>query len=630
MLAVLAALSFVSSTPDDFADNDHDGLLDRWETNGVGPIDPQKYDCKPGRADVFIVFARFSDVTVDEIKPTVDKIAAYFASLPYKNPDGSTGLHLIPVFPPALDKQYDGKSYTELYKVAMPPEWRGLAHGVMVGKSKGGGGQTNRADWCGTGNNFPTIIHELGHQFGLGHNPPAGTGSPFHTSFMNYDYSYQFDNDPNKIHYSNGQFADMAMKENDLHENVDHSAAELHFLTQRPYYFKVKDLGNGKASVDWNRNGVFGETHVRADINDGYSQSASDEVELDYAAGSPTLVSTGKTLLAVYPAAPSSADPKAVDATELTSESPGRILVQAVEDHKVAKPVEVASSGVIGEISACWSKGRLWIAYPTKSSLTVARLNFDGKTFGTPDIREFKLPGQVPALVDTPSGPLLLAYNPADQTVSFTSADQESPVASLPGFTSQSPVSAVWNSIKNCLAVAGTNRVESRDNRAFIQEFTLKEGTATPAKLTWVEGPKGSFATLRTPRVLFDAGKDRGPQGAYLVYVHGKTKNPDDNGLTYVSRQIQDPSLSDGWRTKMMINEWSYTNSVCGVALHNNDIAYAVRFNTYVPHNHVRIWLQASGIENRLVTDFDEVGHIFNVGLQNSLQQVRAELRRKS
>ncbi|MGI8924423.1 MAG: reprolysin-like metallopeptidase [Fimbriimonadales bacterium] len=40
---------------------------------------------------------------------------------------------------------------------------------MLLDSNTGGGGQANRPDWAGCSNNWWTIAHELGHQFGLDH-----------------------------------------------------------------------------------------------------------------------------------------------------------------------------------------------------------------------------------------------------------------------------------------------------------------------------------------------------------------------------------------------------------------------------------------------------------------------------
>ncbi|MEQ1934629.1 MAG: M12 family metallo-peptidase, partial [Fimbriimonadaceae bacterium] len=223
-----------------FVDSDLDGLYDHWETDGFGPITPAEPDCKPGRSDVFIVFRMRSTMTQAKIQATIDRVRRFYAELPYTNPDGSKGLNMIPIVPPVMPKDTDGKDYKQLYNQGMPEEWRGLAHGILVDDSPGGGGQCNRPDWCGTGYNWMTMVHEVGHQFGLPHDPMgARTGSPFHPSLMNYDYSYQLGGKGEAIQYSHGKFVKLRMKETDLNEVVPFPLPDVQFLTSRPYYFKA-------------------------------------------------------------------------------------------------------------------------------------------------------------------------------------------------------------------------------------------------------------------------------------------------------------------------------------------------------------------------------------------------------
>lgn len=620
MLSLIATLALASQTPSRYIDIDNDGLLDYWETEGFGPIDPKAHGCSPNRSDVFIVFRIRSTVDQAKIQPTIDRMKKFFGELPYKNPDGSTGLNMIAIVPPAMPKETDDKGYIELYEQAMPKEWRGLAHGILVSDSPGGGGQANRPDWCGTGYNWATMVHELGHQFGLPHDPRgARTGSPFHPSLMNYDYSYQLGGKGEAIMYSDGRFAKIRMKETALDETLPFPSAEVDFLSKRPYYFKVKPIDETKTAVDWNRNGIFGEKRVRADINDGYSAALRGNVRLERSAGAIAMVALGDSLAVVYPELEKAEATKGYDGHSLSKEKPGRLQVQLITGGKADKAQTLVKDGVIGDASVIVSKGQLVIAYPVQGGYRIGTFKSGKDGFALVSSQDRTGPA-IPTIAATPHGIESIEWLPESGTVRFQD---------LPSMTSAQPVGAVWNGRLNCLAIATVEPQAEKANRLRIHHLAPE---TTGTKMTWkvidsfwVEGEKGGAAASGRPQIVFDSGADRGPKGGYNIYFKGNYKEPNHVGLNYISRQIADPDLGGGWRTKMMGNEWAFSRSVCAVAPYKGDIAYAYRWSGGEEDGRILVSLEASGIENEWVTDFDEVGFIFKHGLSDSLRSVQKE-----
>lgn len=621
--ALLCASVIVPQGTSSFADTDHDGLIDMWETVGIGPLNPQELGCKPNHTDVIIVFRMRSMMTQATIQPTIDRLKKYFAGLSNKNLDGTTGVNMIAVVPPPMPKETDGKGYIELYNQAMPVEWRGLAHGVLVDNSGGGGGQSNRPDWAGCGYNWHTMAHELGHQFGLPHEPRgASTGSPFHPSMMNYDYSYQLNGNGEDITYSDGRFIKMAMKENDLNEVAPFPISELAFLSNRPYYFKLKKLTETTTAVDWNRNGIFGEKHVRADVNDGYSAAYRDTIVLPRAAGAASLASMGKSLAVVYPAFGQPTDFEKYELAMPSVAKPAALHAVVITNHKQSTPQTIAANDVTGDPSTLFFKNRLWLAYPSSRGYIVRSFASHPNGFEEVTTDQVRKPGSVPTLVDSPSAPLVLVWNPATKAVTVTGTNGDSPFQ-LGEIVSNHAVGGVWNGIRKCLSVAATVNQDKKTNRIRIYNFKQEGKEWKFLDAIWVEGEKGGAAASSQCQIIFDDSKDRGPNGGYNVYFKGNYPDPNQSGLNYVSRQIEDKTMSDGWRTKMMGNEWANTRSVCDVAVHDGDIAFAMSFSWgSFPLN---VSLKASGIENSLLTDFDEIGFVTKDGFAESLQWVRNE-----
>lgn len=615
MLGTLIPFLTLATVSGPFADTDRDGLLDSWETDGFGPIKPAVHGCKPGRADMFLLFRIRSMMKAETIQPAVDRIKKFYGDLPFTNPDGSRGLNMIPIIIP-MPAETDGKGYPEVYEIGMPPEWRGLAHGVLVDNSPGGGGQANRPDWCGTGYNFWTIVHEVGHQLGLPHEPlGAKTGSPFHTSLMNYDYSYQLGGDAEKVNYSDGRFLGMRMKENDLTETVPYAAADLDFLTKRPYFFKIKTLTPKTSAIDWNRNGIFGEKHVRSDVNDGYSASYAGLQQLEAkAAGAPAVAVMGEEVLVINPDVRTPTDKTDYTGASLTAEAPGRLTVTRVTGGKPGKPTELVKGGVQGNPTAIVKGSTLILAYPSGGKIKVG--HYDFKTLKLLGEEDAEAAGEA-TLVLTPYGEDVIVF---DGTKTWVHPNISGPRYEIAGLTATTGSGATWDAAKKELVLAHSATLGTTKNRIQIGHLKRKAGKWVLTGTEWVEGEKGGAQSASRPHVVVNPNS-----GMLNVYVKGAYEKPNHPGLNFLCRQIADKSLSGGWRTKMLGNEWAYTRSLSGVSVMGNEIVYVCRASGYAPEGTVFLSLRASGVENQWLTDFDEIGFIQRQGLANSLAAVKRE-----
>lgn len=607
MFGALVSASVVAISSGFFGDDDRDGLLNGWETVGFGVLDPKIHGCKPDRSDIIICFRIRPGMAEKTMEPTITRLKKFYADMPYKNLNGEMGLNLIPiVLPPHPDDK--GQDYKAFYEQGLPLEWRGLAHGVFVGNSPGGGGQANRPDWAGTGYNWFTIAHEVGHQLGLPHNPIGfRLGSPIHTSLMNYDYSYQLDGEPEKVHFSPGTFESLALDESDLDEVLPFPAASLSFLSKRPHYFAIKAIDAKSTSVDWNRNGVHSEKNVRANINDGYSVELSSNIKSTKIFGAPVLVSNGPSLFLV-----GTKNGKA-DLTAPTLESPAAVALFSIEKDKCVELPAFEAPLATGDLSAVMKGQVMDLAYSTKTGWARVTLRVSKGSVSVVDVVTHS-ERVSPTLVATPNGIVTLLRDVGTGAVFVLTADG---LAST-SVSSTHQVGGVWNSKKKAVAIAYTEDFEKQKGR--IRVGLLKGSSVVDSVL--VGGEKSPALTSNRPILLFDASQAGGPNGAYKVIVKGGYPDPHQAGLNYMCRQI---GTGTGWWIKMLGNEWAFSRSVGSATEHNGDLAYAYRWHGGPEDNMTWISMRASGIEKGVITDVNEVKYIFEQGLRNSLNNVRNE-----
>jgi hypothetical protein len=235
-----------------------------------------------------------------------------------------------------------------------------------------------------------------------------------------------------------------------------------------------------------------------------------------------------------------------------------------------------------------------------------------------------------PTLIPTPDGLYAAVWNEESKAVSIQPLEGAKTVPQkLEEVTSQLPVGGTWNSKAKCIGLAVVVHQANFDGCIKILPLSLEADKWRIGAPLWVGGDKGGARTSARPVVIFDGSRDRGPKGGYNVYVKGQYPDVNQPGVNYCCRQIEDPQLGDGWRIKMMGNEWALSRSVCAAIPFQGDIAYAYRWSWGEQDHAVLITRKASGVEDRWVTDFDEVKFIFEHGLQDSLRAVQNEQWRK-
>ena len=221
----------------------HDGLLDGWKVHGYAGVELPGMGASPLHKDILVMNLPYDNVPIDQMEKYMrDEIVPFFTRLPYKNLDGTTGFALHWITRPALPvKGNESKGWGQIAGETFPQDRIGLYHWMLISGLGGGGQSSELADAGSTG--MRSWSHEFGHQLGLSHSGKYAVWSPTYTSLMNYSYSYGFEGDRKKVHFSTGELASLVLNESHLPGKAPFPIEKLQFLTGPPYHLHLKSAG---------------------------------------------------------------------------------------------------------------------------------------------------------------------------------------------------------------------------------------------------------------------------------------------------------------------------------------------------------------------------------------------------
>ncbi|MBI5364549.1 MAG: hypothetical protein HZA53_15335, partial [Planctomycetes bacterium] len=278
-------------------DTDDDGLLDGWEVDGLprgftlpdGKLDPR-------HQDVIVAISRYAELDESATRHELHEAQHLFDELATTNPDGKYGIRLHYLWLPEVPKERQG-NWPEVGERELPPALRGVAHWMQV--TPGGGGQSMQCgDQGGCGLHWAAFAHELGHQLGLSHTgDSAPAWCPLYPSLMNYAFNYSFGGRAAAIRFSDGRLRGVELREDALPESLAFPIGELRYLAAPPFRFTLQEADEHTTRIDWNHDGVFSETPVRADVNYGGSTSCGVRHDVELAATGPALGRIGETIV---------------------------------------------------------------------------------------------------------------------------------------------------------------------------------------------------------------------------------------------------------------------------------------------------------------------------------------------
>ncbi|MBS1714995.1 MAG: hypothetical protein JST30_11735 [Armatimonadetes bacterium] len=602
-------------------DTDNDGLLDGWEVLGFRGLDLPKIGCDPAQTDVVCLVSRFSTVAESTLAAGLDRVKKFYAALKVPNPNGKTGIlfHAVPC-EPVSEADQKNPWWANRDKVR-PANWKGLVHWMQV--TPGGGGQADQSGDGGTvGVNalWAVFVHELGHQLGLDHEGFWRNGlCPTYPSLMSYAYSYAFEDDSNKIRYSDGSLSGLVLRETDLDEVLPVPIDKVRFLEKGPYRFRLKESGPNTL-VDWNWNGVFGERYVRADINTSYSTNAGPRDAVGKTMAAPWLFShAGKThVLATL----RTDDPPVGRNRTVSADHPGRLVSLRLKRPTVWEaPLVVAQDGVLGDPAAAELEGRVHVFYPTAQGTVTKTWTerggdlSDGKTV---DPR----PGLVPTVTVYAGRLYLFLWEPSTGIVRYTVFDAAGKVVLSENLAerSEGPVGACPDTLNGDLIVASTERQDAaRSRRWTVRRYSAFAGRLRAKSAERIGGDKGSAQGSGRLTVLFDASRDAGPQGRVIVYGLGLVSDSGRSSCAYVARQIADKSVGGGWSVHRLYDEWTQSRSAPAAVWDGDDIVFAYRWTGGDADDTLHVGYKGLGIQSEPMADHDDLTFLRTVGIRGSI-----------
>lgn len=605
-------------------DTDADGFLDGWEVKGF----PRSVDLgdrillyqkdrfegdkvnqlNPKRQDVIVAVSPFEGVDRKAFDGQIPRIRELFRGLNIANPDGSRGLFVhIRMDPVDIPKADHAKPWWELGNARFKANERGLFHWLQI--TPWGGGQSSQTgDMGGAGWTHDVFAHEFGHQLSLSHEGDSTVAwCPLYTSMMSYAFSYGFDGEHGKIHFSDGRFRATTLDERSLVEWLPYAYEDLAYLTKHPYRFTLKNNKDGDGAgtlIDWNHDGKFEDRSktVSADVNYGGSTNAGIRRDHELVGAAPCLAYVGDTcyLLAAeatrdhlwlksYKGNEQWSDKRAIantgtdrEAILIGGKDYGLILhhhlynwrVTKFTDKEVGTPVPIPNLSS-PELNACRVGDRiLLIARRDDSTLEYRWLSFKDNDTAKPQVTDaVRLETQ--SLV-TPG----FAVDPADGRIVLVTSKHNSRGGIF-------GMRATW------LRVQGD---------ALHEQETL-----------WTRGEASGNGCCSRPVVAFsDAGQ-------LTIFHQG---GPDDSGqmIAYRTTRVGNKNLDEGWLTCMLYDVWTRSRVPIAFANGPQGAIFAYRWDAGVGRDTMLQTCHSGfGIESAPMRDFDDGRKIGLWGIRHSI-----------
>ena len=595
----------------------NDGIPDAWKNGRIRPagLDLAAMGCKIGHRDIVIEIERYENVDEKTVRGSMARAAAYYASLPIQNPDGTRGIALHFTFKPAWPMAKHDEVYAHFDDYFPPYDRRGIVHtmfaeinGPLVAQVNNGNGRFN--------GNCPEFLHEFGHQLDLGHEGfwPASY-CPLYPSLMSYCYSYTLGNSTERIGYSNGSLASLVLNEEHLSERLPFPYDQVSFLAGSPYNFRIKPDPDGKHTlVDWNWNGIFGEEDISADINYSHGTTFGQRYFAGTTNAAPSLV-VDRT--------------KGIARPVLFCAQPHKLVLRTwIGQNRDTEAGNWTDEHLVDETdllsdptSTYLDKNFTWVAYLTNKGVVLRAILVEpnGQTRTAQPHLIPKTEGLHPTLT-TFNGKLALFLwkSPTDPVTLRFIRGEPAAISLVPEipleFTSQVPIAAAPGSETLKTKGLWITHITKGGTTEAIQYV---EDSTRGFQISSRETIEGSYASHRMT-LLWQHEPGMGNKGRIYHFSGGAAGPANPPSAQYFAINTAYPTFRNGWLLRRFDPTDLTSASAPGACFFGGNIIYALR----QADDRIMVTFHGNCATSNPMGDFDDIGHIRDYGLSRSLRYV--------
>jgi len=459
----------------------------------------------------------------------------------------------------------------------------------------------------GSGCHWAAFAHEIGHQLGLSHTgDSAPAWCPLYPSIMNYAFNYSFEDDGEKIHFSDGRFAKIELKETALDEHLAFPAKDLAYLAKGPFHFKVEDDLSGGTWVDWNHDGKHDMALVTADVNYGGSTYCGTRHDVGIVGAAPALALVGDTIFLVT-----------LDSTM------NEVSIRTdLGGEKWSEPRVVTHSATNFDPVAVGGKERGCVFLRRATGWAVAR--FDGTKIDDPvaipesvgvavcDLSGIEIDGKVLVVSSHDDGTL------ATRWLHWDAAGLAGEGGPKIDFTSDVPVGIGRDEKSGRIALVGAGRnADQKPCCTKVAWFEIEsDGSWKKIEERFVGGEHDVVHCTTRPTVRFTAA------GELMIFHTGW---PDENGqmTAWRTQMLPTRELRDGWLVCMLYDIWTRTRRAVAWEIGPQGAVYAYRWDAGGDVNKLQAAFNGLGIDAEPMRDFDDGALVSKWGIRHSILNMR-------
>lgn len=585
-------------------DSDGDGLLDGWEIHGLprGIDAGGKTALDPRRKDVIVAVAPYQGVALDALERELARAAELFRALDVTNLDGSKGIAVhFRLDAPVPPEQQFGGDWAKCGAQRFQLRERGFLHWMQV--TPWGGGQSQQTgDMGGSGLGYAVFAHEFGHQLGLSHEgDSAPAWCPLYTSLMNYAYSYAFDGDAQRVHFSRGALAEVELREEALVERLPFPLERVSFLAKPPFRFTLAADG-ATTRIDWNHDGKFSDEPVSADINYGSATTCGTRRDWDLQIGAgPALAYVGERAWLAT-----------LDQIQETIQ-----VREYLGDERWGEPRALPTSATNDDFLLLGWRESGWVVFRRAAGWLASSF----------DASEVKEPAEIAELPNADLSAcvvgdrLLLVSRGSDDSLTPLWIDDPSRLQAYAAprleLTSQVPVGLGVDPADGRVVIASSATHPDARALSLRVSWARIEGDALVIESSeWVRGERSGVLSATRPAIAFDAA-------GQLNVFHTEAPQADGSMTAWRTRRVGNRQLDGGWLTCQLYDVWTRTRRPIAFAAGPQGAIYAFRWDAATAHgmrpNELLIAHNGFGVEREPMRDFDDGAKMALHGLVHSI-----------